>query len=179
MTGSDNVCYSNENKGVSGFDSGIVSTKLQPACAGESSDPCVHAQPCRAARVGLRGGRYRTYSPVEKFWARVEKTDGCWLFIGAACNQAGHRLLQLGRGARVYAHRFSYELHHGPIPEGLVVLHACDVPACVNPAHLRVGTQRDNVHDAMAKGRFPSRKHTWTVSARTVRRPRKAIAGVC
>lgn len=108
----------------------------------------------RAPRTGLLGGRYKRHSTVDRFWARVQKNpDGCWLFAGAKWCPAGHIYLAREDGSRVSAHRFSYELHFGPIPKGLVVMHSCDVPRCVNPAHLSVGTQRDNVHDAMAKGR--------------------------
>ena len=110
----------------------------------------------RAPRVGLLGGRNKRHSTIDRFWARVQRSeDGCWLFAGAVCNQAGHVHFTRADGSRVYAHRFSYQLHHGRrrIPAGLVVMHSCDVPRCVNPAHLSVGTQKQNVHDAMGKGR--------------------------
>lgn len=119
----------------------------------------------RAPRVGLRGGRNRRHSTVDRFWARVQKNpNGCWLFAGAKWCPAGHIYMAREDGSRVSAHRFSYELHVGPIPEGMVVMHTCDVPRCVNPAHLRIGTQRDNVLDAVQKGRWRPR-HAVTVSA--------------
>lgn len=77
---------------------------------------------------------------------------GCWLWIGAV---AGHgrygSLLSEGRLER--AHRVSWELHFGPIPDGMNVCHRCDVGLCVNPAHLFLGTQRENVLDMISKGR--------------------------
>lgn len=121
----------------------------------------------RAPRVGLLGGRRKRHSTVDRFWARVQRQpDGCWHFAGAVCNQAGHLHIAREDGTRALAHRFSYELHHGPIPVGLVVMHTCDVGRCVNPAHLTLGTQADNVHDAIAKGRFKPWAHPNTVAAK-------------
>lgn len=128
----------------------------------------------RAPRVGLRGGRRKRHATIDRFWARVQKTATCWVFTGARCSAAGHVHLTREDGSRVYAHRYSYEVHHGPIPAGLVVMHRCDVPACVNPDHLELGTQRDNIHDAIAKGRFAPWAHPNTVAARH-RRGRAAV----
>lgn len=122
----------------------------------------------RAPRVGLLGGRRKRHSTIDRFWARVQKTedgDGCWLFAGAKWSPGGHIYFAREDGTRVSAHRFSYELHHGPVPDGMVVMHTCDVPRCVNPAHLLAGTQRDNVHDAISKGRFRPWEHENTVAA--------------
>lgn len=122
----------------------------------------------RAPRVGLLGGRYVRRSTVDRFWARVQKNPngGCWVFTGAKCCPGGHIYFAREDGSRVSAHRYSYTLHRGSIPSGKVVMHTCDVPACVNPAHLRIGTQRDNVHDAIAKGRMQPWAHPNTVAAR-------------
>lgn len=91
---------------------------------------------------------------VDRFWEKVEKTEGCWNWTGAVYG-GGYGNLNAGPdGGYVRAHRFSYELHHGPIPHGQLVMHACDNRRCVNPAHLSLGTHRDNTRDAMAKGRL-------------------------
>ncbi len=125
----------------------------------------------RAPRVGLLGGRRKRHSTIDRFWARVQKNpDGCWIFAGAKTSPGGHIYLSREDGSRVSAHRFSYELHVGPVPAGLVVMHSCDVPACVNPDHLRAGTQKQNVHDAIAKGRFSPWQHPNTVAARHARK---------
>lgn len=77
--------------------------------------------------------------------------DGCIVWMGAR-HPYGYGLMNL-RGRMVRAHRAAYELHHGPIPPGLIVRHTCDNPPCVNPAHLVVGTKRDNTADMLERGR--------------------------
>ncbi len=89
----------------------------------------------------------------KRFWDKVEKTDSCWLWT-ASVDGGGYGLFHLD-GKLQKAHRVSWEMAHGEIPEGISVLHACDTPACVNPnsGHLFLGTQVDNLQDAVAKGR--------------------------
>ena len=88
----------------------------------------------------------------DRFWSKVTKTDTCWLWTASRAKGYGsfsdwlnHRKLQ--------AHRVSYEMAYGIIPDGLWVLHTCDVRACVRPDHLFLGTAKDNTADMMAKGR--------------------------
>ena len=76
--------------------------------------------------------------------------SSCWMWT-AGRDTGGYGLLRDGKIKK--AHRVSYELHNGDIPEGLFVMHSCDTPACVNPAHLSLGTHADNMRDKMAKKR--------------------------
>jgi hypothetical protein len=105
---------------------------------------------------------------LERFWSYVEKTAGCWLWRGPTTRGYGALTVPLGshgashRSNHVGAHRFSFLFHIGPIPDRLYVLHDCpggDNKACVNPAHLWLGTHGDNVRDAVGKGRHSSITH--------------------
>ncbi len=93
----------------------------------------------------------------ERFWAKVAKLgpNDCWDWRGSENGHGyGHtRTVTNGVVKDVYAHRLSYEIHNGPIPEGMFVCHRCDNPRCVNPSHLFLGTAKDNVHDMICKGR--------------------------
>jgi hypothetical protein len=86
-----------------------------------------------------------------EFWDRVEKGADCWLWTGAKNSLGYGHLLYDGRDW--YAHRLAWVLVNGPIPEGMNCLHKCDVPLCVNPAHLFLGSLSDNTQDMMRKGR--------------------------
>lgn len=89
-----------------------------------------------------------------RFWAKVEDDpgSGCWIWTGAQNNRQGYGAVRIGK-QRYLAHRAAFTIAFGsPGPDDLV-LHRCDNPRCVNPDHLFVGTQADNVHDMIVKGR--------------------------
>jgi hypothetical protein len=79
----------------------------------------------------------------ERFWPKVQKTDGCWLWTGA--KSKGYGSFRPDNKTNGWAHRFAYELLVGPIPDGLHIDHLCRVPACVNPAHMEIVTLVENV----------------------------------
>lgn len=132
---------------------------LTTPCAVESCDK-------RAISSGLCSGHYarlkRTgttepsgyYADEEtRFWRKVDQSGECWTWAAAKSNNGYGIFSRTGR-VLVYAHRFSYEIHNGePPPPHLEVMHACDNPPCVNPAHLALGTHADNMADMSRKGR--------------------------
>lgn len=91
---------------------------------------------------------------LDRFWTFVDKrgTSGCWQWTGYTAS-TGYGKLWL-HGSTPRAHRLSYCLHKGPIPDGHMVRHTCDNKSCVNPDHLLTGTVRDNAQDALDRDRY-------------------------
>lgn len=90
---------------------------------------------------------------INKFLTRVNKTSTCWLWKGSIMKTGGYgQVHEVGFG-HWRAHRLSWELFRGRIPRGFQVLHGCDIPGCVKPSHLFLGTQLDNMRDCKRKGR--------------------------
>lgn len=146
-----------------------MSTLCECGC-GQLAPICTHTNLREGIRKGesrrfisghqfsVPGNRKRVKTLEELFWPRVLKTDKCWEWTGGLDRQ-GYGKFYNQRGAP-RAHRFSYELAFGPIPQGKLVCHHCDNPKCIRPDHLFIGTHKDNTQDAVRKNRL-SRTHQW------------------
>lgn len=96
--------------------------------------------------------RPRRISFNDRFWARVNKTSTCWVWIGSLFSGSKYGQVKY-RGKTSQVHRVSWEINFGKIPEGLCVCHHCDNPPCVRPDHLFLGTNYHNTMDSVRKGR--------------------------
>jgi hypothetical protein len=139
---------------------------------------------------------YKAKDPVERFWKHVNKTNTCWIWTGERMKEKpihirkGIKQLPYGifylinpaknnKMKQVKAHRYSWEIHKGPIPEGLFVLHKCDNPPCINPSHLFLGTNLDNIKDMVAKGRNKGAKGTRNCKAKLTEDQVREIREAC
>lgn len=100
---------------------------------------------------------------IEEFSERwtPEPFSGCWLWTRSANNRGYGEVYPKGKG-KTLAHRYSWLIYRGEIPANMCVLHRCDTPACVNPAHLFLGSKTDNIRDAVAKGRHQGQKRVFS-----------------
>ena len=132
-------------------------TKQCPVCDKEFRPLNKRKKTCSVKcgrQLAARNHTRSSEQAIEIFWSRVDRSGGdksCWNWT-ASRKPAGYGHMSWN-GRENGTHRISWELAHGAIPDGLFVLHACDNPRCVNPAHLFLGTHQDNVTDMMRKGR--------------------------
>ena len=106
-----------------------------------------------------------------RLFGNTETVGACWEYQGSRHTKTGHGRIARDDGVIRGAHRLAYETAVGEVPDGMCVLHSCDNPPCVNPAHLWLGTYADNNHDRDAKGRT---RNQWT--GKMVRPPHLADA---
>jgi DNA-binding CsgD family transcriptional regulator len=121
---------------------------------------------CLQRELFAKASAARKVPLVDRFFKFIDKNGPmphdrslgpCWIFTSNK-NRKGYGTL-FNEGTTKMAHRLSWEVHHGPIPPGMLVCHKCDNPPCVRPDHLFVGTVLDNAEDMIRKGRHSSRSH--------------------
>lgn len=97
---------------------------------------------------------------LDRFWKKVEKNDldDCWIWKGSSCLGYGQMCTGMEFCGERKTHRISYTLQNGTIPKGMIIMHTCDNPSCVNPRHLKIGTYSDNMQDMKRKGRSNNKK---------------------
>ena len=129
-----------------------------PDCGKPMLRTSQHCRLCAHRYIGIAQRHPRT-DPVIRFWSYVDRSGGpsaCWPWTRFRGNK-GYGLFGIKGGKAKRAHRHAYELTHGPIPKGLYACHHCDNPPCCNPAHIFIGTQKDNMQDAIHKNRRADR----------------------
>ena len=104
--------------------------------------------------MSKKGTPRQKKSLEERFWEKVDVRgpNECWEWKGAKNRDGGYGFIKTGGGSLKLAHRMSYLMSKGNIPDGLCILHSCDNPSCVNPSHLRSGTYKENHMDSVIRG---------------------------
>lgn len=122
----------------------------------------VRRSSAKRVQAGASPARYSDADVLQRFWDKVavsENSDSCWLWT-AARERAGYGAFKV-RGEKIGAHVFSWEVfHQQSVADGLIVMHACDNPPCVNPVHLEAGTYGKNNRDAYVRGLKEPTRHT-------------------
>ena len=99
-------------------------------------------------------GQFVKTDEVDRFWSKVKKTNGCWIWLGGT-DKDGYGTFSVNR-VNQRAHRYSYMLAGNTLTDDQILCHTCDVPGCINPDHLFPGTHQDNATDRKNKGRYES-----------------------
>lgn len=110
-------------------------------------------------KMKYKHNQYSGLSANQRFWEKVDVRgeDDCWIWMASrdSCNYGMFYPKEYPNGIK--ASRYSWKIHNGEIPKGIYVCHTCDNPPCVNPKHLFLGTQKDNMQDMVQKGRIYDR----------------------
>ena len=155
--------YGRIRKGLCDYHYGVArrAAKPTPCSFTGCHEPLIAAGLCNKHYKRLRqhGDAALTFNRSEtaiaqRFWAKVDASGDCWEWTGQR-HRTGHGVFTVPGGTprQQQAHRVSWEMHNGPIPEGMNVCHKCDNPPCIRPEHLFLGSQLDNLRDMIAKGR--------------------------
>lgn len=127
-------------------------------CEGASSAHRV-GNTCKHERLALEAAAVDSDSPIaRRFWSKVDRSGECWIWTAAQFSNGYGHFVSGGRAATTNhpAHRFAFELAYGLIGDrALLVCHQCDVKACVRPTHLKLGTKRTNMQEAIDRGQMP------------------------
>jgi hypothetical protein len=134
-----------------------ATTEFFYAAKGRRCGLAVWCKACHAAHVLNRDPPRPKLTATQRFWAKVNKDGPLHPALGTRCwtwpvEEGRYGQFWIGKG-NVGAHVFSWTLHHGVVPRGMQINHKCDRGRCVNPTHLFLGTQLDNMRDKVAKGR--------------------------
>ena len=109
---------------------------------------------------------------TSRFWSKATHSNGCWKWTGGLSH--GYGIFRMKSKTRL-AHRVAWEMEYGHIPTGMQVCHKCDTPECIRPSHLFLGTQQDNIQDALQKGRRQREGYNTKLTKKQVKRIRLDI----